>query len=413
MEKAFARMDEAAVTADLDAPDPMKTVKERPKSAPKPAAPAKPEPSKPAAADADELEGGEPASPSADKPADKPAGDQPKPGDEDLSDAELKASKPPQQAGPWKLKKYWEKRAAAVEQELAEARKLVAEAAKSGDALKRAADIEKRNTELEEEIRYHNFAKSQEFADKYQKPYEEAWAAASQELAELDVLNEDGTPARKAVPKDLLALANMPLGEARKAANQMFGDSADDVMAHRRKIQEMSKAQAKALDDARKTATDRTERSSATQQAVLKEVTETWTRANAEVAAKLDILKPKEGDDEWNGKLDAATKLIDEAFSVNAADPSLTPEQRTAAIKKHVAARNRAIAYSPLMLEVKRLRAQLAERDEKLKAYEGTAPNGGNGGKGPDAKQPESGDPMERAFRRLEKAAVPMSGRFL
>jgi len=405
MERAFQRMDESAVEADLSAPDPMKTVKAKAKPAPKNEPPPKPAPTTP---EGDELEGDTPPAPK-DKATDTPP---PKPEDEALTEAELKDEKPPQQAGPWKLKKYWEKRAAAVEQELAETKKRVIDPVQTEATTKRLAEIEKRNQELEEEIRYHNYAKSQEFADRFQKPYEEAWAAAASELAELDVLNEDGSVARKATPKDLLALANMPLGEARKAANAMFGDSADDVMAHRRKVQDLSKAQAKALEDARKTGDQRVQQTTAKQEAIAREITDLYTKTNTDIASRLEILKPKEGDDEWNSKLDSAVKLADDAFSRNAADPSLTPEQRADIVKKHVAMRNRAIAYSPLMLEVKRLRAQLKERDDKLAKFEQSAPNGGNGGKGLDAKKPEPTNPMDRAFQRLEAAAVPGSPRF-
>jgi hypothetical protein len=406
MERAFARMDAGAVEADLTAPDPVRTA--RPKASPAPAPVPKPADATPAPAPAgDELEGED-----APAPAAKDAPAPPKPGDEDLSDAELKAPKPPQQAGPWKLKKYWEKRAAAVEQELAEARKRVAEADRNSDALKRAADIEKRNAELEEEIRYHNYAKSQEYADKYDKPYQEAWAAAANELAELDVLNEDGTASRKATPKDLLALANMPLGEARRDANAKFGDSADDVMAHRRRIIDLSRAQTKALEDARKAGAERTERSTATQQAIAQEVASLWTTTNADIAAKHEYLKPKEGDAEWNAKLTKATALADEAFSRNAADPSLTSEQRADLVRKHAAVRNRAIAYSALKLENNRLRAQIKERDDKLKAFEESAPNGGSANGASPAQPKPAATPMDRAFQRMDKVAVPGSPTF-
>ncbi len=401
-------MEESAVEADLSAPDPMKTVRPRTKPAPAPRRDEKPAPA-PATTtpEGDPLEGDAQTTPAAKEDVVSP-----KPGEDELTDAELKAAKPPEKRGPWALKKYWERRNADTEQKLAEANRKLAEHEKSGDALKRAADIEKRNGELEEEIRYHNFAKSQEFADKYQKPYEAAWAEAANELSELDVLGEDGNPVRKATPKDLLALANMPLGEARKTANQMFGDSADDVMAHRRKISEMSKSQAKALEDARKAGTDRSEKQTASAAAAQRESADLWRSISAEHAAKLDVIKPKEGDDEWNAKLAAATQLVDESFTHDPTDPSIPSEQRAQLIQKRVALRNRAIGYSTAMLEVKRLRAQLKERDDKLKAYEKTAPNGGNGATGDSATPKQAANPMDRAFQRLEAAAVPGGPRF-
>jgi len=49
--------------------------------------------------------------------------------------------------------------------------------------------------------------------------------------------------------------------------------------------------------------------------------------------------------------------------------------------------RNRAIAYSVLMHENKALKAQLAEREAALKAFEDSGPTDGNG----KGKQPGSG----------------------
>lgn len=399
-------MESDSVMADLSDPDPMRTVKERKKA---PEAP-KPEPAKPQDAtptpepETDPLEGDE-APP---KPEVKAKSDtSPKPEDETITDDEARASKPPAKAGPWKLAKYWEKRAAATEMERNELRDKLS---KLPDPTK-LEDISKRNAELEEEIRYQNFAKSKEFSEQYQKPYEEAWGKAVAELAELEVLNEDGSSSRRATASDLIALANMPLGEARKQANAMFGDAADDVMAHRRSIRELSDKQQKALEDARKAGTERETQWTEKSKAIHAEVTAQWTKLNEEAAATLDYLKPKEGDTEWNGRLDKAKAQADAALSANAMDPRLTPEQRAKVIRDHVAMRNRSIAYSPMKLEIKRLKAQLAERDEKLKAYEESEPTGGSAGATNGKPQPAA-TPMERAKQRLHASAVPAPNYF-
>jgi hypothetical protein len=410
MEKAFARMEESAVEADLSAPDPMKTVRQKPKPAPKPEPTKKDE--KPATTSSIATPEGDPLeTETSPAPAGKEDVAPPKPGEEELTADELKASKPPQQAGPWKLKKYWEKRAAAVEQELAEARKKVADSAKADDVIKRAADIEKRNAELEEEIRYHNFAKSTEFAEKYEQPWKDGWAEAGNTISQLNMTLEDGS-VRKGTAQDLLALYQLPLDQLDDTAERLFGKSARRVVNHVEKLQDMAKAQAKALEGARKMATERGEKMTATQQAAQRESADLWNRFNTEIGSKLDILKPKEGDDEWNGKLTAATKLVDESFAHDPTDPSLAPEQRAEIIKKRVALRNRAIGYSTLNLEVKRLRAELAKEREKNKQYEETGPNGGNGTPGTAATEKPGLTPMDRAFQRLEKASVPIGGRF-
>jgi len=400
MDRAKARMAAGAVEADLSDPNPLETVRQK-KAAPLPEPPKPAEPPKPSETppttdelglESDELPKPEP------KKDDQP----PKPGDETITDEELKSSKPPKQAGPWKLKAYWEKRAATVEQQNAELKERLSKLPN----IERLESIQKRNQELEEEIRYQNYAKSEEFAKNHQKPYEEAWAKAVSDLGQLEVLAEDGSVARKATASDLIALANMPLGEARKTANAMFGDSANDVMFHRQRIKDLSDAQNKALEDARKSSSERQEQFALNQQTVVKEVATLWERFNTEDVGKYEFLKSREGDEEWNGKLAKAQSLVDTAFSQNATDPSLTPEQRAKAVRSHAAVRNRAIAYSSLKLENSRLKAQIKERDDKLKQYEQSEPTGGSAG-GTNGKPAPAATPMERARQRLQAASVP------
>ena len=369
MERARQSMRATAVQADLEAPDPIKTIKQ-----PEPPKPTeiKPEPPKSAEAKAPE----KPAETT--PPEAKPTDDK--------------------KASPWKLLDQFKTRVATLERELLETKAKVPDETTS----KRFEAAQKRATELEEEIRYVNYAKSQEFAEKYQKPYEEAWAKAIGDLTELQVTLEDGT-SRKADAKDLLMLANMPLGQARTVANQMFGDAADDVMAHRRRVIDLSDAQNKALTEARKAGDERQQKAVAAHA----EVAKLWGKFIAEDADKLDWLKPKEGDDEHNAKLEKAMNLVDGSFAQSATDPKLTPEQRAEVVRKHAAVRNRAIAYSTLRLELTRLKKQLDEKDKELKQYQASAPtNGTAGGRTPEQQTPSN--PMERAKASLRKSAVPM-----
>ena len=393
-------MDAASFKADPSDPDAAGTARKA-KVAPAPPEPKKDiEPPKSVEAPTDDLSMEEGSQPAAAKTTPEP-----KPEDEVISDDELKSSKPPSQAGPWKLKKYWEKRAATVELENNQLKERLAKLPDVEKASKNIEAIQKRNQELEEEIKYTNFSKSKEYEEKYQKPYEAAWAKAAKELGELEVLDESGAVARRANSQDLIALANMPLGQARKTATAMFGDSANDVMLHRQRIIDLSEAQREALDNARKSGSDRQEQFSVQQQALAKEVSTLWEQSNTEAASKIEYLKAKEGDDEWNGALDKAKSLVDTAFAQSPADPRLNPEQRAKLVKSHAAIRNRAIAYSALKLENNRLRAQMKERDEKLKQFEDSAPTGGNGSR-EGAQATPAATPMERMKQRMQAQAV-------
>jgi len=168
----------------------------------------------------------------------------------------------------------------------------------------------------------------------------------------------------------------------------------------------LADAQNKALDDARKTGTERQTQMTERMKSVQSEVSSLWEKFNREDSEKIEFLKAKEGDNEWNGKLEKAKALADEAFSKNATDPRLTPEERAKLVKAHAAVRNRSIAYSTLKLENARLKAQIKERDDKLKQFEASEPTAGqSGGNGSQAKP--AATPMERARQRLHASSVP------
>lgn len=251
---------------------------------------------------------------------------------------------------------------------------------------------EKRRSELEKEIAFVAYHKSKEFVDKYQKPYEEAWTKAVAELAELSIENEDGT-SRTATSHDLLTLANLPLGEARKRANQMFGDAADDVMAHRRKIRELSDAQTKALDDAKKnseTVTKENQTQALQQQERIKTL---WADENKAWQEKFPRwFKPEDGDEEGNALLAKGYEMADAAFSNQG-----TPEER---VKLHAQLRNKAAAFPKLALHLKKARTRIKELETALAAYEDSEPAAGEGGKQRSITPTGSG--MDEAFSELD-----------
>ena len=403
MSRMKQRMQTDSVMADLSDPDPMRTVKAKTKAQePPPAPPKQPEETPAPSPETDPLD---PDTEEAPKSEPKPE-DTPPPPDKPMTDEKGKVIDP-KKVSPWKLLDQFKGRLTAAEKENIELKERLA---KVPDIAK-LEGIDKRNKELEEEIRYTNYAKSQEFQEKYQKPYEEAWTKAVSDLGELEVLAEDGSVARKATASDLISLARMPLGEARKLANQMFGDSASDVMMHRQKIRDLSDAQNKALEDARKSGSERETQWIEKSKAIQSELSTLWQKFNNEDAAKHDFLRVKEGDAEWNTRLEKAKALVEGSFNHNPADPNLTPEQRAKAVRDRVAVKNRAIAFSPMKVEIKRLRAQLAERDEKLKAYENSEPTGGSAG-GTNGKPAPASTPMERARQRLHASATPAPNYF-
>lgn len=305
---------------------------------------------------------------------------------------------------PWKLVESYKKKASTLEKELADFRSksnLPELESKWKSAEERAVAAEKRAKELADEIRFVNYSKSDEFIGKFQKPYEEACKTAASELAELSIEDSSGQT-RQATFNDLLALCNMKLGQARQQAEAWFGSSADDVMAHRREINRLYQDQQKALEDSRANGETRQKEQMQSWDRLRNETATLWQKFDKEASEKYEFLKPKEGDEEYNGKLEKARETVGKAFSGNALDPRLSPEDRQEIVKAQVAVRNRAIAYSTLRLENARLQAKLAEAEKSLKEYQGSEPTAGRGKAADNGKQAQSANPLEAAMGRMQ-----------
>ncbi len=403
MDRARARMAEQSFEADPSDPHPERTIKQKKSPAPAPEPKKDIEPPKPVEAPAGELDLEEGTPPPEPKPGEEPPTTE-KPPKEPLLDEKGKPIDKTK-VSPWKLVDRFKERALTAEKESLDLKERLSKIPNLEESLKRIETVEARNKELEEEIKYQNYSKSKEYQENHEKPLQAAWGKAIKDLSQLDVMDEAGAVIRKATADDLLNLARMPLGEARKTATAMFGDSVNDVMMHRKDIIALSEKQQEALDNARKAGTDREQQWSAQQQAITKEIITLYEQSKAVAASKLEYLKPKEGDEEWNGALTKAQTLVDTAFNQSSYDPRLSPEQRAKLVKSHAAIRNRAIAYSAQKIEINRLRSELAKRDEKLKQYESSEPTAGNGSR-EAAQDTPAATPMARAMQRMQKQAV-------
>lgn len=340
----------------------------------------------------------EPETPAAPKPAAKPTAKptakpaEPPPATDEEADPEAAVkpadeSKPGEQPkqpegkreSPWKLVDTFKNRAIKAEKELADVRA----AQKPGELPKEALDkftaLETRNKELEEEIRHVNYAKSKEYVEKYQQPFEDAWAEAISEVKQLKVANEDGTT-RPGNAYDIQKIANLPTGEARELAETLFGKCAEDVMQMRKDLIKLSQAKERAIEVAKKNGGEREAQASLEEQARRKAQTETtaklWADLNHEFVSKHEFLRPVEGQEERNQKLEQATKFVDETFGLNVSHAQ-TEQERQEIIKRHAALRSRAIGYSVLRLENKSLRTEVESLKKALSEFQGSEPTGG------------------------------------
>lgn len=240
----------------------------------------------------------------------------------------------------------------------------------------RLESAEKRRDELEHRIAELDFRSSKVFKDKYEQPYIEAWSDAMTDLKELTVELEDGST-RPAEQKDLIKIANAPLGEARRLAKAMFGESADDIMIHRRKILDLSNAQSKALEDARTEAIERAKTSDVQRKSDLEKNNRTWAEANDAIVKKWPKMFGQiEGDEEGNALLAKGEAMADRLFSPTDENKPKTIEE---AIHLHAMIRNKVRNHDRLALWLKRANEKIKTLEKNLAEYEASNPNGGLG----------------------------------
>lgn len=303
-----------------------------------------------------------------DKPKDTTASDA-KEGDTDKTVPADKGKK----ESPWKIVEKWKERSKALEKELAEVK---ASIKPENDVKAMQTELEQLRTSLkakEDYLRLHHYQQSDEYRDKYEKPWEQAWQKTAKQMAEILVTDPTTGVERQATVHDIERLVNSPLGAARKMANEMFGDFADDAMTMRGKIVELFEAREEAIAKAKAEGSNwqktQSEQLNKQEAALRAEVAQTWQKSNESFLSDEKVghyFKPHEGDQEWNQRLTKGAELVDRAFA------TLKPvfpegESRADVIKRHAAIRQRAIAFGPLRHAYEQA---VAERDSWKAKYE-------------------------------------------
>lgn len=273
------------------------------------------------------------------------------------------------------LRKDWRRkkeRLEAVERENAELRAKSSKPTPDSTVLEENKTLKKRLEEYEIELRYQDYTKSEEFKEKYEKPYQQRFDQAVDEVKELYVNLEDGS-SRPATEKDFERILGADKTEVKALARKMFGDEDyRDVLEHRRDLIEMNRKATQDAKNYRENANKRElERANKKleSEAQLKRL---WEKANEEIPEKFpQYFKPIEGDDEYNAALKQGYEIIDAAH-----DPKLPIEEKVARL---AGARHRAAGYRAQVLLRKRAEARVKELEEVVKGYEESAPKGGAG----------------------------------
>lgn len=304
-----------------------------------------------------------------------------------------------------------------AEGEAAELRKLIKDEATAKAEFERLTKAEARAKELEDHLRFVDYQNHPEFKEKYQKPYDDSFNRLMKRLAGVGVTESDGTKRAVSV-KDILELGSLPADAVIEQAEAKFGKLGGWVAERIEDLKVKSEERMEALERAKKEGSEKAQREAQEFQTRQKEMNEflstTWKKASEEIETHSkygQYFKAREGDEEYNSRLQKGTELVDKALSETPTDPSLTPQQREAIVKRHAAMRQRARAFGPMQLTIERLTAERDALKAKLSQYEASEPSiqgresGANGSTPTDNRYT-----LDHFEQELIKRSRPMMG---
>jgi hypothetical protein len=257
-------------------------------------------------------------------------------------------------------------------------RKEVEEATKS---LKAEMDsIRKNAEELDTEVRYLNYTRSGEYKQKYETPLREAWQTALGDIDGIRVTDADGTE-RDASHHDIMAILNVPVAKAAIIAQETFGPAAPEIMAHRRRLLELTQARDKSIAEWKEKGAQReVERSKQVEgrQSRSRELFE--SQFSDYEKSHPQLFGREEGDDDGNKLLDESDRLIRIALKGEGVDADMGYEDKVDLITKAQAqVALRARAYGRERLRVIRLQQKVAELEKKVGKVRSSEPGQGEG----------------------------------
>jgi hypothetical protein len=262
----------------------------------------------------------------------------------------------------------------------------------------RLTAADKRRQELEDHMRFLDYTKSEEYQEKYHKPYIETWRDAAERVSELKIINAETGETRQATQDDLseivkIANTEMALG----AAELLFQTPAKAAL-----VMNLRDAIRKAYTAAERAKVEFQAKGSLKQ----KEFQEQQTRAAAArtmafetlnkqaVEKHPELFKPVEGDAEGNALLQCGFEQADMAFS-----PDLPADK---APLVHSVLRNKAAAFDRVNLFWHREKKAREAAEKKLAEFQKSIPTPGDGGGG---TPPVEGDPTMKYIMEHSRPA--------
>ncbi len=274
----------------------------------------------------------------------------------------------------------------------------------------------KTREELENELKFADYTRSQEYKDKYEAPFLEAYQSGRKRVEGLKIREPDQKdPAtgdvikagsvRQGTAADFDNLMGIADDEsAWDFANKTFGEKAPLVLNLREKVNELNTARVKAVDDFRAKGLERENQKTETTKAQQKEFNgmyQSAVKSALENPVLKDWFNADDGDDEGKAILEKGMKMADDAF-LEEVTSKMTAQAKA---NLYSAIRNRAAAAGLLNHRLKQTKARVAELEAKLEEYEKSEPNlDGKGGR------KEGGEAAPKGLAGFDAAVDRLAG---
>lgn len=270
--------------------------------------------------------------------------------------------------------------------------------------------LEAQNKEFLEHIRFLDYQNHPEFKEKYEKPYADKFSEVWSELSGASIM--DGDAERKVEPADVLKLGNLPAHMLVKEAKAKFGEDLGPWVAERvRELRNLNKAKFDALEKAKKDGAEFQQKAQESAGIEEKQRNDFLASTYEKSLQDLDThsvygayFKAKEGDDEWNAKIDKGNAFVKKAWEQSPLEKGITAEEQANRVKRQAKLQRFAASFSVQQLEISRLKTERDSLLQKLAQYQASTPDT-DGGQIEANGTPQSGYTIDSFEDALSKRA--------
>lgn len=247
----------------------------------------------------------------------------------------------------------------------------------------------------EDVLKVKAYEEHPEFVDKWQKPMDNAWSLAHNDITQLTVVEKKNEmdeiirPSRPATAEDFNEIAvTQDTKKANALARELFGDDANVAIDHRNRIRMLWNARNQALKEHRDNL-DKYEKEQSEARTRQEQEQSERAKAQAETFKKLvdegvkahpELFTPTEGDDESASILQRGQVVADSLFS--GVNPKTgRPYTPDGLVKFHAFVRNAVAAHGHILHKLKAAETKVAELESDLAEYKqsGSSADSGRG----------------------------------